>query len=240
MTTRTSDPDYWYDPDGKDAAMLGKIREAGEYRRSDPSTDRRERLHKFEIDRALARIAELEAALAARLATEHDFDVALAQAIAESIARTATHGRADEETYQNVFSETFNRVIRLTARIAQLEAEIARLQSRDTLGPYNLVHPDHLAGLDARIAEIETERGMLRTELQRVAKTTADRCAELEAERDRLTAMVMNAQHALDEVGAGIARRVLEEREACLAIMQKYDSPEIRELRNAIRARPAP
>ncbi len=46
-----------------------------------------------------------------------------AQAIAESIAQTATHGRIDEETYQNVFSETFNRVVRLAARIAELEAE---------------------------------------------------------------------------------------------------------------------
>ncbi len=34
--TRKSDPDGWYDPDGTDAAMLRQIREAGEYRRSDP------------------------------------------------------------------------------------------------------------------------------------------------------------------------------------------------------------
>ncbi len=31
-----SDPDGWYDPDGTAAAMLKQVREAGEYRRSDP------------------------------------------------------------------------------------------------------------------------------------------------------------------------------------------------------------
>ncbi len=34
--TRKSDPDYWYDPNDKTAAMLRQIRDAGEYRRSDP------------------------------------------------------------------------------------------------------------------------------------------------------------------------------------------------------------
>ncbi len=60
MTTLTSDSDHWYDPDGTDAATLQRVREVGTYQQSDPSTDRRERLHKFEIDRAFARIAELE------------------------------------------------------------------------------------------------------------------------------------------------------------------------------------
>ncbi len=73
------------------------------------------------------------------------------------------------------------------------------------------------------------------------------RIAGLEADNVRLTAMVMNAQHALDEVGAGIARRVAEEREACARLAEPLhpqhfsDWTEVaKNIADAIRARPAP
>ena len=53
---------------------------------------------------------------------------------------------------------------RLRTRIAELEAEVARLAARDNLGPYKLIHPDHLAGLDARIAELKEEVERLRND----------------------------------------------------------------------------
>ncbi len=88
----------------------------------------------------------------------------------------------------------------------------------------------------ARIAELEAERDKLQEAL---VNTVWDReqNKRLKAERDRLTAMVMSAQHALDEVGAGIARRVLAEREACMEIAVVHGAMDTAA---AIRARPAP
>jgi cell division protein FtsB len=80
-------------------------------------------------------------------------------------------------------------------------AEIDRLNARDSLGPYKLIHPDHLAGLDARIAELEAANTVCRRDiaaLMRSADSLEARNTELEADYARAEDITKRA-HAVSK-----------------------------------------
>ncbi len=159
MTTRPSDPDGWYDPDGTDAATLRKIREEREttdriiYAADEEVPDTTVR----DLVKAYARIAELEAALN---------------------SMTIERGQAQAER-DEILHNKHDRVAELKTEVDLLQGENDRLRD---------VRESRITELEAANAHSLSERQRLRKEWEtankRIAKLEAERDRLLIAEED--------------------------------------------------------
>ena len=123
MTTRPSDPDGWYDPDGTDAATLRKIREEREttdriiYAADEEVPDTTVR----DLVKAYARIAELEAQVNHQRVWLEDAAIRHYAARIAELEAEVNHLQGENDRLREVRE----------SRIAELEAEVDRL--RDVL-----------------------------------------------------------------------------------------------------------
>ncbi len=252
MTTRPSDPDHWYDPDGTDAAMLKQIRAAGEYQRSDPPPLSSPSVHHLKM--------HVRGAGATFHPTSETCPLCEPAPVPEGMETTAEGRRfwADHPTHRSVYQSKASR---------DLDRAIAEIASLTTLREESRVIGIRQA---ARIAELEAENGRLRdvrdsrdaelrhslSERQRLRKeweTANNRIAELEDKTARVSAQSLSVGGSVDdwmkETIAQVAAAVLAEREACARIAADWlddaDEPSSaddisRHIAATIRARPTP
>ncbi len=224
MTTRPSDSDSWYDPDGTDAAMLEQIHKAGEYRRSDPPGQVQT---PDAADRLVTALRTPDPAFKAVPNTVRQSAADIVEGLAAwivsyeaEIARLTTPPAPVPEGMETTVHDI------ICAHAWTKDPQRADPWVRETLGHLVRDHERALAEI-ARLTAINA--GLCAVNLRHaeaIARLTAEQPpVPPDRERHRVTRAA-----------------VLAEREACETVVAKIlsDSPPIDRILSAIRARPTP